>query len=34
MKKFRLNSTSNILEIASNDGSLIGAIKKNLILMF
>ncbi len=34
MEKFRLNSKSNILEIASNDGSLIGAIKKNLILMF
>ena len=28
MEKFRLNSKSNILEIASNDGSLIGAIKK------
>jgi 2-polyprenyl-3-methyl-5-hydroxy-6-metoxy-1,4-benzoquinol methylase len=28
MKKFRLNQKSKILEIASNDGSLIGSIKK------
>ena len=34
IKKFKINAKSKVLEIASNDGSFLELIKKNLNVLF